>query len=438
MLALCLLLRTPAYSHFVLDALIPRSTPWSPMKQTFEICDLSGVIRVPVIRSLYAWSLVLSLSATAPLSAVAANVPTEAGETPMLRSTIIQTECPPPQSPTVNTGDVRVVAQDTTLEMYLTTEIDSGETAEGDEFFGNISKDVLVDGRVVIPKGTLVHGVLSALEGPKRAGRNGYINTRLDYLITPDGRKVPIEGNSTTRDSKRKAAAKVVGRAAGYTAVGGVVGTVMALQFGGLDGAVASHGTTLAGGAAIGGAAGLTLAMLMKGKSVTLQPGAEMHVKLSEPLKLPTMTMPDETAEDFSIPGLQVKVAGMHIDRRPTGGVGEIALALDILNETENTFSSFEIGLEDERGNVFFPSPLGDMGLPSSQIKPGGQLNSNITFSVDNVKSSYKLVFFKPYSREPLAKFALTDAMLASGKAGPKGKHLATKARHPDSVAHGQ
>jgi hypothetical protein len=387
---------------------------------------------LPVIRSLCAWGLVLSLSASAPLAVLSDDTPTEGGESPVLHSTIIQTEGNPPQSPTVNTGDVRVVAPGTALDLVLSTEIAAGETVEGDEFFGKISKDVLVDGRVVIPYGTLVHGVLSTLEGPKRAGRNGYINTRFDYLITPDGREVPIEGNSTTRDSKGKAAAKVVGRAAGYTAVGGVMGTVLVLQFGGLAAAVASHGIAPAGGAAIGGAAGLTIAMLTKGQSVTLQPGAEMLVKLSEPLKLPTMTMPDETAQDFSLPGLEVKVAGMRIDRRPSGGTGEITLTLDVLNETENTFSTFEIGLEDELGNVFFPSPLGDTGIRSSKIKPSSHLNSNITFSVDNVKSRHKLVFFKPYSREPLAKFALTDAMLASGKASPKGKRVDTEARQPD------
>ncbi len=399
-----------------------------------RFASLSGVVRVPlpVIRSLCAWGLVLSLSASAPLAVLSADTPTEGGESPVLHSTVIQTECNRPQSPTVNTGDVRVVAPGTALDLVLSTEIAAGETVEGDEFFGKISKDVLVDGRVVIPNGTLVHGVLSTLEGPKRAGRNGYINTRFDYLITPDGRKVPIEGNSTTRDSKGKAAAKVVGRAAGYTAVGGVVGTVMVLQYGGLAVAAASHGYALAGGAAIGGAAGLTIAMLMKGKSVMLQPGAEMHVKLSEPLKLPTMTMPDETAEDFSLPGLKVKVAGMRIDRHPLGEMSEITLTLDILNQTENTFSTFEIGLEDELGNVFFPSPLGDTGMWSSKIKPSSHLNSNITFSVDNVKSRHKLVFFKPYSREPLAKFALTDAMLASGKASPKGKRVATEARQAD------
>jgi hypothetical protein len=393
----------------------------------------SGVVRVPlpVIRSLCAWGLVLSLSASAPLAVLSADIPSEGGEPPVLRSTIIQTESNVPQSPTVNTGDARVVAPGTELDLVLKTEIAADETVEGDEFFGKIIKDVLVDGRVVIPRGTVVHGVLSTLEGPKRAGRDGYVNALFDYLTTPDGREVPIEGNSTTRDSKGKAAAKVVGRAAGYTAVGGVVGTIMVLQYGGLAAAAVSHGTALAGGAAIGGAAGLTTAMLMKGKSVMLQPGAEMLVKLSEPLKLPTMTMPDETAEDFSLPGLTVKVDGVRLNRNPFSEMQEITLTLDILNQTENTFSKFEIGLEDELGNLFFPSPLGDTGMWFSQIKPNSHLNSNITFNVYNVKIRHKLVFFKPYSREPLAKFTLTDAMLASGKAGRKGKHVATEARQP-------
>lgn len=421
------------------------STPWKLMEEAFQTRDrkrslkavyvtLSGVFRVPllVIRSLCAWGLVLSLSAITPPAALSDDTPTEGGESPVLRSTVVHTECERSQSPTVNTGDLRVLPLGTELDLLLSTEIAPGVTVEGDEFFGKISKDVLVDGRVVIPRGTLLHGMLSTLEGPKRAGRNGFINTRFDYLITPDGREVPIEGNSTTRDSKGKAAAKVVGRAAGYTALGGVVGTLMVLRFGGLAAVAATHGYALAGGAAIGGATGLTIAMLMKGKSVMLQPGAEMHVKLSEPLKLPTMTMPDETAEDFSIPGLTVKVAGMRIDRRPFGEMSEITLTLDILNQTENTFSTFEIGLEDELGKVFFPSPLGDAGMWSSKIKPKSQLISKITFSVDNAKSRHKLVFFKPYSREPLAKFALTDAMLASGKASLKGKRVATEARQPD------
>lgn len=393
------------------------------MEKTFETCDRKRPLKVSVIRTMCTWGVALSVGASAPLAAWSADIPTGGAGSPVLRSTVTQTECEHPRSPTVHTGDVRVVAPGTELDLVLSTEIEAGENVEGDEFFGKIIKDVLVDDQVVIPRGTVVHGVLSIIEDPKRAGRNGYINTRFDYLITPDGREVPIEGDGTTRDSKGKAAAKVVGRAAGFTAIGGVVGTLVALQYGGLAGAAASHGATLAGGAAIGGATGLTIAMLMKGKSVMLMPGAEMHVKLSESLKLPTMTMPDETADDFSAPGLKVKVEGMRIGRHPFADMTEITLTLDILNETDNTFSKFEICLEDELGNLFFPSNFGDKGILLSKIKANSHLNSNITFSVYSAKIRHRLVFFKPYSREPLAKFALTDAMLASGKASHKVKH---------------
>lgn len=389
--------------------------PLRPMEETFEPRNRSRPLKV-----VCALGLVLSLSAGAPLSVLSADTPTDGGESPVLHSTIIHTERNSPQSPTVNTGDVREVAPGAALDLVLSNEIDADETTKGDEFYGKIIKDVLVDRQVVIPRGTVLHGVLSTLEGPKRAGRNGYINARFDYLITPDGREIPIEGNSTTRDSKGKSAAKVVGRALGFTAIGGVVGTVLVLQYGGLAAAAASHGTALAGGAAIGGAAGLTIAMLTKGKSVMLQPGTEMQVILSEPLKLPTMTMPDETAEDFCSPGLKVKVAGMRIDRHPFGEMTEITLNLDILNQTENSFSTFDIGLEDELGNLFFPSLLRDTGMCKS--KPSSHINSNVTFSVYNVKMRHKLVVFKPFSREPLATIALSNAMLASGKASPKGK----------------
>jgi hypothetical protein len=50
---------------------------------------------------------------------------------------------------------------------------------------------------------------------------------------------------------------------------------------------------------------------------------------------------------------------------------------------------------------------------------------------VYNVKMRHKLVFFKPYSREPLAKFVLTDAMAASGKGSPKDNLMAAHGRHP-------
>jgi hypothetical protein len=132
------------------------------------------------------------------------------------------------------------------------------------------------------------------------------------------------------------------------------------------------------------------------------------------------MNMPDASAENFSLPGLNVKVLGMRVDKDPFGEPNEITMTLDISNKTENTFSTFEIGLEDEYGNVFYPSPFGDTGMWFSKIGPNSKTTSNITFNVDNPKLQHKLVFYKQYSREPIAKIALTDAMLVDKKTGKK------------------
>ncbi len=318
--------------------------------------------------------------------------------------------------PTVNANDIKEIAPGTTLDMVISTAVTAGVNVQGDEFFGKVSKDYTVDGKVVIPKGTIVHGLVEQMEGPKRAGRNGYISTKFDYMITPDGREIVIEGKSTTRDSSGKAAAKVVGRAAGFTLGGGVVGAVMVLRYGGLAAVAATNGYALAGGAAVGGALGLTSAMVTKGRNAMIQPGAEIRVKLSEDLHLPTVNMPDAAAENYALSGLQVKVLGMRFEKDPFGEPNEITLSLDVDNKTENTFSTFEIGLEDEYGNLFYPSPFGDTGMWFSKITPNSHAANNLTFNVDNIKYQHKLVFFKQYSREPLAKIALTDAMIKDKK----------------------
>jgi len=354
----------------------------------------------------------------AGLSAFAEDFPTVG---PVLPAQIIKTD-KNPDTPTINANDIKEVAPGTTLDMVISTAVTTGVNVQGDEFFGKVSKDYTVDGKVVIPKGTIVHGVVEEMKGPKRAGRNGYISTKFDYMITPDGREITIEGKSTTKESAGKAAAKVVGRAAGFTLGGGVVGAVMVLRYGGMAAVAASNGYALAGGAAVGGAIGLTAAMVSKGHNAMIQPGAEIRVKLGEDLKLPTVNMPDASAENYALDGLKVKVLGMRFDKDPFGEPNEITLTLDVDNKTENTFSTFEIGLEDEYGNVFYPSPFGDTGMWFSKITPNSHASNNLTFNVDNVKYQHKLVFFRQYSREPLAKIALTDAMVVDKKNGKTSK----------------
>lgn len=370
------------------------------------------VLKKQIISSVSAFAiLAVPLGFTGNPSALAEEV--AAGKKP-LHGTVVQTD---ENNPSINPDDLKEIEKGSTLEMTVATTLSTdGLTSEGDEFFAKITKDYAVDGKVVIPRGTLVHGSVLEMKDPRRALRNGYISTKFDYMITPDGREIPIEADYSNKDSKAKAIAKVVGKSAGYTLGGGVVGAMMVVKYGGIAAIAASEGYALAGGAAVGGAIGLTTAMLTKGKNSMIKPGAELKIKLQDKLVLPSMNLPDASADNIQLDGLNVKVLGMRTNKDPFGEPTEMTLTLDMDNRTENTFSFFDVGLEDESGNVHYASPFGDTGLWFQKLGPNAHLTGNITFSVDNPKMMHHLIFFKQYTREPISKIAIVDSMKADKK----------------------
>jgi phosphohistidine swiveling domain-containing protein len=311
--------------------------------------------------------------------------------------------------PTVNPNDIKVIAPGQDLDLIISTGLESGLSAEGDEFFGKLSRPVIVDGKVILPRDTVVHGRVKNLAQAKRAGRNAHVTTEFDYLITPDGREIPIAGNFSNKDSALKAAAKVVGRSAGFSVVGGVLGAVTVLRYGGLAAVAASNGYALAAGAGVGGVVGLGAALVTKGKSLWIPPGTEMRVKLQQSLKLPSMNVPDASADNLALDGLNVKINHIAVGKDPFGEEAEITLTLDMTNATDNTFSMFDIALQDENGTLFFPSAFGDTGLWFEKLSPRTRMTGNISFSVDNPKLRHHLVFYKQYTREPLTRIALAD-----------------------------
>lgn len=318
--------------------------------------------------------------------------------------------------PMVNEDDLRELEPGTRLDMALTTTMNTSTISVGDEFFAKITKDYTVDGGVVIPKGSLIHGICDDQGGPRRMGRDGYMTTRFDYLITPDGREIPIEGQYTNKDGALKSAAKMVARGAGYSVVGGVVGAMMVMKYGGVAAVAATEGYALAGGAAVGGAVGLGAAILGKGKAQLITPGDQLTIKLAEPIVLPTMTMPDPSEQNTLPEGMDVNVLAMHVGQDPFGEMTEITLTVDIKNKTPHTFTTFDIGLEDEHGSTFYPSPFGDTGLWFTTLKPNSRMVGYLSFSVDNPRLEHTLIFYKRYTREQLGKIALVDTMLADAK----------------------
>lgn len=329
------------------------------------------------------------------------------------------------------TGKIESLDKKDVIKMTVSQVIDGSFSQEGDEFFAEVTNEVVGDKGVVIPTGTVAHGKIKQVSGARRLGRDGYLNLDFDYLITPDGREIPIEGKMTTKLHPLKASTKIVATDLGYTAVGGVVGGLVALNWLGIEAAIASQGYTVAGGAAIGGAIGLGAALYRKGKDVLISPGDEIRVKVNTSVQLPVYKDTALMQHELKCDGLDVRINNITYEKDPFGEINTITLSLYISNMTKMDFSSFDMALINDYNSVFHPSVFGDTKLMFTQIKPGDRIAGRVSFSVDNIKRKFWLTFYDRRTRRPVAKISVDNAYRkVSDKTKKKNDKLFTKKRN--------
>ncbi len=308
------------------------------------------------------------------------------------------------------TGHIDTLDSKDVIRMTVSQVLDCSFSQEGDEFFAEVTNEVSGPAGVIIPMGTVAHGKINESKGARRLGRDGSLTLDFDYLITPDGREIPIAGKMTTKTSNAKAVGKIVATDIGYTAVGGVVGGIIALNFFGLEAAIASQGYTVAGGAAVGGAIGLGAALYRKGKDVLISPGDEIRVKINTSVPLPVYKDTALMQHEMFCEGLDVKINNIAYENDPFGEANTITLSLVITNRTKMTFSSFDLALVNDYNSVFHPSIFGDTKLMFTEIKPGDRVAGRVSFSVDNVKRKFWLTFYDRRSRKAVAKISIDNA----------------------------
>ncbi len=308
------------------------------------------------------------------------------------------------------TGKTEYLEKKDVIEMTVSQVLDGSYSLEGDEFFATVTSDVLGDKGVIIPKGTVAHGSITQTSEAKRLGRDGHLSLSFDYLVTPDGREIPIEGKMSTKLHPLKAATKIVATDVGYTAVGGVAGGLFALQALGLEAAIASQGYTVAGGAALGGTIGLGMSLYRKGKNVLIAPGDEIKVRILSNVELPVYKDEALQKQEMNYPGLDIRIANILYEKDPFGEVNTITLSLSISNMSKKAFSGMDLALVNDYNTVFNPSIFGDTKLLFSQLKPGDRFAGRISFSVHNVKQSYWLIVNDRATNKPIAKISLDNA----------------------------
>jgi hypothetical protein len=162
----------------------------------------------------------------------------------------------------------------TEVDVRLQNSLNSGTAQVEDRFEGTTVVDVTVDGRVAIPSGAVVRGVVSAVEPGTRTNRTAKMTVSFDQ-VTVNGRSYPIRGTVT-----QAIEGEGIRGEAGRTAAGAGVGAIIGGILGGFKGALA--------GILIGG--GGTIAAT-EGKDVELPQGSILRVRLDSPVQVDAPTL---------------------------------------------------------------------------------------------------------------------------------------------------
>jgi hypothetical protein len=188
------------------------------------------------------------------------------------------TDSPPnsPPSPTtpsapvtVNTEDPGTIPVGQELDVRLQSTLSSETATVEQRFEATTVADLRQGGRVLVPAGSVVRGVVSGVDKADRIERVGRLTLSFDQIVI-DGRSIPMRATAT-QVFESGGLREEGGTAAVGAGAGGIVGGII----GGLRGALIG---------AIIGAGGAIAAT--EGKDITLPAGTIIRIRLDQPLEV--------------------------------------------------------------------------------------------------------------------------------------------------------
>ena len=147
------------------------------------------------------------------------------------------------------TGTSLALPEGTEMTVRLEQALSSRTARVEDRFEATVARPVYVDGRIVIPDGSRVHGTVTVAQRAQRPARGGRLNLSFDRLLLDDGTTVDLSARlvQVKEDIGSGGAVKqgAIGAAIGGIlgkVLGGTKGAIVGVLLGGAGGAISSSG----------------------------------------------------------------------------------------------------------------------------------------------------------------------------------------------------
>jgi len=180
------------------------------------------------------------------------------------------TTTPAPATTTLARGEVEIPTG-TEMDVRLSDALNSGTAKVEDRFEATTLVDLTVDGRLAVPAGSVMRGVITAVEPATRTNRTARLTVSFDQ-VTVNGRAYPIRG-TVSQALEGEGIRGEVGRVGAGAGVGAILGGLL----GGFKGAMA--------GILIGG--GGTIAAT-EGEELRLPQGSVLRVRFDSAVRINT------------------------------------------------------------------------------------------------------------------------------------------------------
>lgn len=213
-----------------------------------------------------------------------------AAQTPVLKSHNSGTWNPDDDIVSSVPTPANALAAGTPIHTRLSKQLSSSEDGVGTRFTAQVDQDVMQNGRVIIPTGSIVHGRVIHADYGRRITGHASLRLLADEVVLPDGThysfsavpsltgrstgtKVNAEGTIQTRDNPKALAAQ-------YGIAGGA-GAATGAVFGGPTGAIVGTGI---------GIGVITAHFLINPQAAVLPEGSSLTFGLTRPMELAPIT----------------------------------------------------------------------------------------------------------------------------------------------------
>ena len=253
------------------------------------------------------------------------------------------------------------------------------------------------DENIFIPKSTKFSGYISEIEPPKSFNRRGFYRVTFENAICPDGQNIYLKPNIT---SKSKGETYNPLQHLGKTTLGllggSLAGTLFTYQLGGLGLALASHGYSLAAGAALGGFIGTVSGVASTGKSPTIEPGSDLIIapldEISfEQLKQITCKSIEEENLVTEPQKADLKILSVK-EKKDFSGETAFKIKVEFTNNSNENYRLGNFFLRDSQGKEYNTSFINADDEIFTDFPPKQTKIATLEFFVEHPKASHWIV----------------------------------------------